>query len=159
MKLKLVDETIAVCESHLVATNSRGLQVDLYLASYLAVHIHSAFEQEIEKMVEDRANHVGDAVLRNFMMSCVDAVFRSTKISEMAGLLNRFGEKYKTQFQNDMKNQQRASTSWDSIVAHRHGTAHESGGKVFVHEIVEYYNHGHLVLDAFKTTLDSTKTT
>ena len=158
MKLKLVDDTISVCESHLVATNTRGSQVDLYLASYLAVHIHSAFEQEIEKMVEDRANHVGDQVLRNFMMSCVDAVFRSTKISEMAGLLNRFGEKYKTHFQNEMKSQQRASTSWDSIVAHRHGTAHESGGTVFVHEIVDYYNHGHLVLDAFKTALDSTKT-
>lgn len=159
MKLKLVDETIAVVESHLVATNCRGSQIDLYLASYLAVHIHSAFEQEIERMVEDRANQVGDPVLRNFMMSCVDAVFRSTKISEMAGLLNRFGEQYKAQFQGEMKNQQRASTSWDSIVAHRHGTAHESGGKVFVHEIVAYYNHGHLVLDAFKTSLDSTKTT
>lgn len=159
MKLKLVDETIAVVESHLVAANCRGSQVDLYLASYLAVHIHSAFEQEIERMVEDRANQVGDPVLRNFMMSCVDAVFRSTKISEMAGLLNRFGEQYKSQFQNEMKIQQRASTSWDSIVAHRHGTAHETGGAVFVHEIVDYYNHGHLVLDAFKTSLDSTKTT
>jgi hypothetical protein len=158
MKLKLVDETIAVCETHLDNTKSRGLQVDLYLASYLAVHIHSAFEQEMKKMVEDRANQVGDDVLRTFMMSCVGIVFRSTKISEMAGLLNRFGEKYKTQFQDEMKNQTRASTSWDSIVAHRHGTAHESGGTVFVHEIVEYYNHGHLILDAFKTSLDSTKT-
>jgi hypothetical protein len=157
MKLKLVDETIAVCEAHLAATNSRGSQVDLYLASYLAVRIHSAFEQEIEKMVEDRANHVGDPVLRNFMMSCVDAVFRSTKISEMAGLLNRFGEKYKTEFQDQIKNQQRASASWDSIVSHRHGTAHESAGTVFVHEIVGYYNHGHLVLDAFKASLDSTR--
>lgn len=156
MKLKPIDETIALCKAHLDSTKSRGTPIDLILASYLAVRIHSEFEQEVERLLADRAGKVGDPVLREFMMSCVDAVFRSSKISEIAGLLGRFGEKFKIMFQAEMKNNSRASHSWDSIVSHRHGTAHESGSKVFVHEVVEYYNYGHSVLDAFRTTLDAT---
>ena len=109
-------------------------------------------------MLEDRANHAGDQVLREFMVSCVGAVFRSTGISEMAGVLGRFGDKYKSNFQNAMKTHPQASTAWDSIVAHRHGTAHESGGGKFVYEIIDFYNRGHVVLNAFKTALDATKT-
>ena len=157
MKLKLVDETIVLCESHLDSTKSRQSKIDLILASYLAVYIHSAFEQEIERLLKNRANHGGDQVLGEFMASCVGAVFRSTFTSEMAGVLGRFGDKFKAHFQSEMKSQPQASTAWDSIVTHRHGTAHESGGGKFVHEIVDFYNRGHVVLDAFKVALDATK--
>jgi hypothetical protein len=157
MKLPQVDATIAICEKHLAATNCKGSQIDLFLASYLAVYIHSAFEQEIERMIEARANHVGDPVLRQFMVSCTDAVFRSTKISEIAGLLNRFGDEYKALFHSEMTKEGRASSSWDSIVSHRHGIAHDSGTQIFVHEIVAYYDYGHLVLDAFSVALNATK--
>ena len=157
MKLPQVDNTIAICEKHLASANCKGSQIDLFLASYLAVNIHSAFEQEIERMIEARANHVGDPVLRQFMVSCTDAIFRSTKISEIGGLLNRFGTEYKTLFQAEMKKDTRASNSWDSFVSHRHGIAHDSGSQVFIHEIVEYYNHGHIVLDAFKIAIEATK--
>jgi hypothetical protein len=157
MKLPQVDNTISLCENHLATANCKGSQIDLFLASYLAVHIHSAFEQEIERMIESRASHVGDPVLRQFMVSCTDAIFRSTKISEIAGLLNRFGAEYKVLFHAEMTKDARASNSWDSIVSHRHGIAHDSGTQVFIHEIVEYYDHGHVVLDAFKTAIDATK--
>src|SRR6266481_7368207 len=127
MKLKPVDDTIVICQGHLGATGCRGTQIDIFLANYLAVQIHSAFQQEIERLLENRANHVGDPALREFMISCVNAIFRSTRISEIAGLLSRFGDKYKEMFKNEMQIQPRASTSWDSIVSHRHGIAHGSG--------------------------------
>jgi hypothetical protein len=44
-----------------------------------------------------------------------------------------------------------------SIVSHRHGIAHDSGTQIFVHEIVAYYDYGHLVLDAFSVALNATK--
>jgi len=156
VKLKVVDDLIDLCGNHLAQTGTKGTQIDLILANYLAVSIHAAFEQEIERMIGDRANQAADAVLREFMMSCVGAVFRSAGISELAGLLKRFGGEYKGLFQDEMKKRSRASTSWDSIVAHRHGTAHQSPTQIFVYEIAAFYEHGHLVLDAFKLALDAT---
>src|SRR3954469_2913215 len=99
MKLKVVDDAIALCVGHLALTGTKGAQIDLILANYLTVSIHAAFEQEIERMIAVRANQVADTVLREFMMSCVGAVFRSTGVSELAGLLARFGEPYKDLFQ------------------------------------------------------------
>jgi hypothetical protein len=156
MKLKVVDDAIALCVNHLAHTGTKGAQIDLILANYLAVSIHAAFEQEIERMIENRANQVKDTILREFMMSCVGAVFRSTGISELTGLLGRFGDPYKELFKGEMAKQTRAATSWDSIVARRHGTAHVGPSQVFVHEVEAFYEYGHLVLDAFKIALDAT---
>src|SRR5688572_30203342 len=120
MKLHVVDAAIDLCLDHLNQTGKEGSKIDLMLANYLAVLIHSEFEREIERMIEERASKVSDPVLRDLIISCVGAVFRSTKISEIAGLLNRFGVQFKNYFHAELIKFPRASPSWDSIVSHRH---------------------------------------
>lgn len=87
--------------------------------------------------------------------SCVSAVFRSVKSSEIAGLLNRFGGNYKESFNALTKENQRAVTFYNNIVTNRHGVAHAEGSNVTFREVKEFYEEGHVVLDFLQEALFS----
>jgi len=146
MKLALIDRAIEACEEHLKSTNSRGTEIEAFLTRYLLVLICAAFEEEIEAIVIRRLSTSKDPHVEAFAKSALDAVFRSLKIKEIAGLLNRFGPEYKERFQGRL-NGTKAETFFSNIVAGRHDTAHSLGANVTLRELIEFYEEGHIVLD------------
>jgi hypothetical protein len=147
MKLAKIDHAIEICEEHLDRTNSRGTEIEAFLTQYLLVLICAAFEEEIEQIVIHRLSGSGDAHVEAFAKSALDAVFRSIKTSEIAGLLNRFGPDYKAEFSSRVSNT-RAETYFNNIVVGRHATAHSIGSSVTLRELIEFYTEAHTVLDA-----------
>lgn len=149
MRLASIDHAIKTCEEHLDRTNARGTEIEAYLTRYLLTFICATFEEEIEKIVLQRIAGSSDPYIEAFAKSALDAVFRSIKTGEIAGLLNRFSPKHKEKFQTAV-NGTRAETYFNNIVLGRHSTAHSLGANVTLRELVEFYEEGHTILDAIQ---------
>jgi RiboL-PSP-HEPN len=149
MKLPSIDRAIELCEEHLDRTSSRGTEIEAFLTRYLLVLMCARFEEEIENIVLRRLAASSDKHIESFAKSALDAVFRSTKTSEIGGLLNRFSPEYKEQFKTRVTGT-RAETYFNNIVLGRHSTAHSLGANVTLRELVEFYEEGHTVLDAIQ---------
>jgi len=148
MKLTHVDDVIATCNEHLDTTQARGTQIESYLTRYLLVTTCAAFEEEVKRIVLQRAARTGDRYLLAFVESCIGAVFRSVKTSEISGLLNRLGEDFKKDFQQKLKANEKAEAYFNNIVINRHGTAHRTiGSSLTLRELINFYEEGHTVLD------------
>ena len=155
MRLTRVDHAIDVCRSHLEDSRSSGTEIEAFLTRYLLILICSAFEEKIEDLVHLRARKSDDGGLVAFVDSTVGQVFRSVKTSEIGGLLNRFGTEYKDRFRQELNDNQRAETYFNSIVSNRHDTAHsvDSNTPVSFGDLILFYEEGHVVLDAIKVAL------
>jgi hypothetical protein len=155
MKLTLVDRAIETCEDHLDRTNSRGTEIEAFLTRYLLILICAAFEEEIEAIVIRRLSMSKDPYVEAFAKSALNAVFRSLKTGEIAGLLHRFSPEHKEKFRDRLK-ETKAETFFNNIVAARHFTAHNLGANVTLRELVEFYEEGHTVLDAVQEVCETT---
>lgn len=153
MRLARIDQTLEECDRHLVSTGAQGTEIESLLTRSLLVLMCSEFEQKIEAIIQEKCASIGDSSLQEFFGSCVDAVFRSVKSSEMAGLLNRFGGGYKETFKNKTDANPVAVTFYNNIVTNRHGVAHSDGGNVTFLEVKRFYEEGHVVLDYFRESL------
>jgi HEPN superfamily RiboL-PSP-like protein len=148
MRLPQIDHAIDTCADHLTASGAFGTEIEIYLTSYLLVFICAVFEDYIENLVNDRAARSADTFLAAFVRSAIGQLFRSTRTSEIAGLLGRFGTEHGERFQAEMKKNERAETFFNNLVLNRHGTAHKAGCDLTFAEVVQFYSEGHVVLDA-----------
>ena len=154
MKLARVDQALEVCEQHLVRTGTLGTEIESFLTRHVLVLMCASFEEEIEKIVLERAANANDPALESFVRSALDVLFRSAKCGEIAGLLNRFGSNYKARFQ-ECVNGTLAEIAWNNIVHNRHSAAHSSGSNLTFRELVDFYEKGHSILDHFREVLGS----
>ncbi len=156
MKIPIVDETLDSCEKHIAETGTSGTEIEALLTRAVLVLACSAFEERIEHLIARRADQLNDPAMGSFFRSCVSAVFRSTKCSEIAGLMNRFGPGFKHCFLDRTKGNERAVTFYDNIVINRHGAAHTRSLNVTLRELRQFYEEGHVVLDFLEEAIDET---
>ena len=109
-----------------------------------------AFEEKIEQLISSRAGASNDPAVAEFVDRVVGQVFRSVNTNEIAGLLKRFGAACKAEFRKEMTAQPRAETFYNNIVTNRHQVAHRgsSHSALTFGDLVQYYDEGHVVLDA-----------
>lgn len=155
MKPAHVQAAIDRCRAHLDHTSSRGTDIEKYLTAHLVVLACAAFEEELEKCINKRAEKAGDEVLTALVASAIGIVLRSVKTSELAGVLNRFSEDHKQVFQRKMAANPQCETSYNSIVGQRHNVAHTSNFTLTFDEFVAFFDSGHVVLDAFVEVANS----
>lgn len=156
MKISVIDQAIKKCEEHIKNSHASGTEIESMLTRAILVLACSAFEEEIKKMIEKRADVLNDPVISKFLKSCVSAVFRSTKSNELAGLLNRFGPQFKERFQLRTKGHDREVTFYNNIVTNRHSVAHTQNVNMTFSELQKAYNEGHVILDWLQDTLNET---
>ena len=142
MKLNRVEMTIEVCQEHLNSTSSYGSQIEAFLTQQLLIIICAEIEKAIKEMIIAQARNRCSDDFQTFIQSCLNAIFRSIKSSEIAGLLNKFGTARKERFLELVD--ERAKTAYDSIVVNRHNTAHGSGNDLTFRETVEFYRRGQM---------------
>ncbi len=156
MRIARIEQTLETCEKHLYASSAHGTEIESLLTQALLVLMCAEFEQTIEAHLQEKSSSVTDASIKEFLRSCVGAVFRSVKSSEIAGLLNRFGPLYKEAFKHKIDENSRAATFYNNIVTNRHGVAHAEGSNATFREVKQFYEEGHVVLDFFREALLST---
>lgn len=148
MKLARIDKAIEDCQIHLTNSNAFGTEIEAYLTQYLLILISATVEEEIEKIVAMRASKTKDKHIESFVNSCCGDMFKSFSSGQIAGILGRFGPEYKEKFKKKVSGL-KAQQLYDNIISNRHSTAHKSGSNVSFHELVNSYEQGHIVLDAF----------
>lgn len=152
MKLSRVDQAIEVCNKYLSASGGRGTEFEIYVTRYLQVLIFASYEQEVKRIIQERASRISDLNIQEFMISCLNIVIRSILTSELVNLLNRFSPGYGEQFRNKIQStieNQRAETRYNNIVRERHITAHDTGSSMTFRELLQSYEESHVILDFF----------
>lgn len=158
MRIARIDQALETCEEHLERTSAFGTEIESLLTRSLLVLICAEFEQKIESLVQLRCSVISDAAIKEFVGSCVSAVFRSVKSSEISGLLNRFGAEYKERFKSKLDTDPVAVTFYNNIVINRHGVAHAEGTNITFSEAKQFYEKGHCVLDWLDYALSNGET-
>jgi hypothetical protein len=156
MRISIIDETLDSCEKHIADTGASGTEIEALLTRAVLVLTCSTFEERIEQMIACRADRLNDPAMGAFFRSCVSAVFRSTKCSEIAGLMNRFGPGFKQCFLDRTIGNERAVTFYDNIVINRHGAVHTRNLNVTLRELRQFYEEGHTVLDFLAAAINDT---
>ena len=149
MRILRIDQALEKCEAHLSLEETVEAEVQSLLVQSLVILIYAEFEQKARELIRDRCRNAvaTDDSVREFLDSCAKSALRGLKISEIAGLLNRFGESHKEVFNQRLDQNQRAKNMYDSILSNRHRIAHGEGSAVTVGDVKQYYEHGHCVLD------------
>ncbi len=153
MRIARIEQTLEKCEEHLSTASAYGTEIESLLTQSLLVLMCAEFERKIDALVQEKCSSVTDASIKEFLGSCVGAVFRSVKSSEMAGLLNRFGPTYKEAFKQKTEGNPIAVTFYNNIVTNRHGVAHSEGSNATFRDVKRFYEEGHVVLDFFREAL------
>lgn len=156
MDFPRIDNAMDVCAKHLAATASRGTEIESYLARYLLTLIYASYEERIKAMVAERGSRSADKHVGAFVKSAVHQLCRSIKVSEIAGILGRFGDDYKNAFTQEIENT-KAHNAYDDIISNRHDTAHSEGANVTFGDIERFYADSKLVLEAIEKVLELRK--
>ncbi len=93
--------------------------------------------------------------MKSFFKHSVDKLCRSIKSSELSGLLGKFGSDYKETFSKKISGTVE-ETYYNSIINNRHGFAHSTGYAMTFGDLKNYYEKGHVVLDALNEALKNT---
>lgn len=129
MSLTRVDAAFETCEQHLRATNSFGTEVEAILTSYVTALTYAAFEVEVKRIIAQRGAGDGkDSGAKSFSTYAASRLLRSIKVSELAGAAGWFDPVYKRRFGELLPRE--AIDAWDTIIANRHGFAHDADGTV-----------------------------
>ena len=153
MRIPRIDDAMRTCEVHLLSTGSVGTSIENVLVYSLLVIISSEFEQRTRAIIREKCASIEDDAIRTFVESCIGIVTRNINSSELAGLVNRFGDQYKAEFNRKCLGNQSAVTSYNSIITNRHYAVHSTGSNTTFLEVKTYYEQGHVVLDLFRETL------
>lgn len=121
------------------------------LAQAVLVLIYAEFDRTIREQLMRRCAGIPDDEVRCFVANCVDSVFRSLGIGALAGLLGRFDDAARREFQKRVDRD--TNEMYDSLIRSRNIVAHGDGPAPTLEEVEEYYERAHVALDHFRYAL------
>ncbi len=155
MRLPQVEDALTTCKQHLERTRTEGTAVEPYLVRYLLVLIHAAYEQTIKDLILEKMKGVSDKHLSSFVTSVTGSVIRSIRITDLSGLLGRFGNDYKDVFSTKIPERGGAYRAYDDIMVNRRNIAHDVGQPMSLtfKDVENRFHESLAVLDAFSEAL------
>ena len=134
-----VDAAFKVSRKHLDDTKSGSTEIESFLTRYLIVLVCGAFENEIRKLVVDRAMVAKDDDLTTFVTKTISN-YRSLKASDLRGkLVGRFGQRHRDGFGKFMSEESEIVTRYNNIVRNRHSVAHGRTVNMTIDELEDSY--------------------
>ena len=152
MKFYKLDFDLQKCDEHLGATKTRNTEIESYFVQYLLIRICAEYEERIKLLVERRCSRVEDHHIKRFSKSSAEYIIRHFKVTDIKGILKRFGDDYKQAFDNSVDAQ--GEVAWNNIYNNRKDVAHK---KDVVHmsfnDLKKNYQESLAVLDALACAL------
>jgi len=135
MSVSLLRTNAAIedCERHLESTESYGTEIESYLTQHILVLFCAEIQQEIYKMLNERASFSGDEGIRQFVAASAPMILRSVQKDHLANLAALFGQDAKEQFNSMLDDKD--VTSYNNAVRDRHDVAHKHGAQVSFEEV------------------------
>lgn len=157
MRLPRIEQAIQACEDHLVRASASGTEIEAHLTRAMLVLTCAVFEETIEALLHERACTLPEPCMQTFFKSCVDAVLRGIRTSDLSALLGKFGAEFKESFKRRLEAHEKSVVFYNNIVTNRHQVAHTEGLNVTLRELREFYEKGHIVLDNVRDTIAETR--
>ncbi len=153
MSLAEVDSAIAICQRHLDKVAEPGTEVGAFLTVYLLILICGAFENELERLVVERAKRAMDDDLTSFVQNSMKE-YHGLKVSDLKGkLLKKFGVKHTSSFEGFLQREWEAVQKYQNIVTNRHSIAHGTPIYMTFEELIGSYSESKKVLKEIQTIL------
>jgi hypothetical protein len=119
---------------------------------YLLTRICAEYETRISALVQRRCSRMRDQHVKSFMKRSAGDATRQFNISDIAGMLRRFGDDYKKTFHDAIVNTP-AHVAWDNIYNNRQAVAHGSGAQMSFGDLTRNYTESLAILDGLVTAL------
>lgn len=150
--LNRTSTVIEDCEAIVMNSAVTGSPIESYLVQHALVVLCAEMQQEIYKIVRQRADQTNDQQLSNFISKAAGRVLRSVGKTELAGFVGLFGQNEKEKF-NQLLNET-AVTKYNNAVNNRHDVAHKSGVQVTFSELKEAVVAASGILQAIVASLE-----
>ncbi len=121
------------CQEHLERCNAWGTEIESYLTQHVLVIMCADVQQELYRTLEERAEHTGDAALKNYAIATCKRVLRSIGKSEVAGFVGYFGSDAKEYLNENINDEE--ITLYNNAVSGRHAIAHQGGSNITFREL------------------------
>jgi hypothetical protein len=148
-----LDFLIQRCEEHLDKTGMRSTEIESYFVQYLLVRIWAEYETRIATLVHRRCSRSRDKHLRSFAQGQAKIVAKNFKVSDIAGILGRFGEDYKLAFHTQVMSDTR-HVAWSNIYTNRMAVAHGVGAQMSFGDLKKDYQESRSLFDALAVALN-----
>lgn len=152
MRSQRVDDALAHC-SRYARMPDADAQVESLLTKSLLILICGEFEKAFRDIVLGRCASVHDTPVRSYIESYTRTILRSLKVSEVKGLLARFGITCKEAFIRRLEADETVERGYNSLVSARNAAAHGESVTVTLQDVEQYYDAAHELLDFFRESL------
>lgn len=151
MRIERIDQILEVCARHLEATDTYGTEIETLLTSALVVRVYAEFEQQIDAIIEEKQDSIGDLAARAVFGDL--ARVRGIRFRNLSDLFARLGEQYRASWAARQSQNPQAVTAYGLLLEQRHRIAHLEGTAATFQNVRAWYEAGHIVLDFFRETL------
>lgn len=152
MQFGRLDFHLQKCEQHLDAASVRNTEIETYFVQYLLTRICAEYETRIAILVERRCSRMRDAHIKSFAKRSAKDACKRFDISDIKGILGRFGDDYKQAF-HDQVMKTASHVAWDNIYHNRQAVAHGAGAQMSFPDLKKNYQESLAVLDALVLAL------
>jgi len=121
------------CELFLDNHNGFGSPVESYLVQHGLVVLCADVQQEIYKLVQERAEKLPDTQISSFVYATSKRVLRSVRKDELATFVEFFGKTEKEKFNSLLDDCD--VTRYNNAVSNRHDVAHKTGVQITFGEL------------------------
>lgn len=150
MRIDRIDRALERCEAY-CRSGEVDFEVESLLICSLLILTCSEFEKKYRDLIIERCSSVSDDSVRKYVGESTR--IRSMKITELAGLLGRFGSSHREEFRRRLNENSIVMNMYDSILTNRNSVAHGEGSAASFEDVKRYYEEGHMVLDYFRDAL------
>jgi len=148
-----VDFAVETCKVHINTTQHSQLEIESYLTKFLLIYMCATFEEMVRDLMMQKVLTANIPFVEGYFRNCIDRTVRSIKSSELSGILEKFGPKYKSHFNNNVTGT-KPENSYNSLINNRHETAHKAISNLTFGELLSYYQDAKNVLQHFKDSLN-----
>ena len=156
MRITRVDDTLESCQNHLDSLGYFNPDIDTLLAYSALVITYAEFERTVLDILQEKCDFIPDEAIRRFTYSFLGTMNRRIYSSDLSDVLKRFGDTYRTAFNNKIRESieyERAETSYNNLISNRNYAAHSTGTNLTFGDVRTAYENGHVILDFFRETL------
>jgi len=139
------------CEIHMQSTGTYGTEIEAYLTQHILVLLCADVQQEIYKMLDERATLAGDEEIRRFVSASGEKILRSVNKGDIAAFMELFGAHVKEKFNALLEDSD--VTIYSIAVGNRHKVAHRQGAQVSFREVKRATDAASKLLVAVRTAL------
>ena len=116
------------CEQHLSASGANGSPIESYLTQHIVVILCAEMQQEIYKLVDQKAKKNTDKLISNFVSSTQKKVLKSIETGAITGFIRLFSPD-QGEIINKALSPQEVSM-YNNVVDRRNAVAHKFGATI-----------------------------